>query len=342
MVLAAVALGTTFGGFTPNVMAAPAAATYSESAAAHRANGLGCHSSSSANPNDSVPIGIWHANGFNEVLVGVCVAGHGPFPFLIDSGAEVSVISQSLARSLRLSPTGGPVTIAAIGCTEQAGDIAVRSWSMGGIKLANQSLVELNFPAPLRRDVDGVIGSDVLARFGAVRIDYRSQELALERAESPRFLIVTSTEKPTKVATVPALLGDDTNPTPIPLSVIESPLQVSVATIVYLNGLPELFAVDTGASISIIAKGLSAGLTPVGRDFEGESAGCSVGGPEVQTGAWSAGAVHLAPQALGVVELPASLFVMGLLGSDVFFEKGILVIDYQNARMYLGDETARV
>jgi hypothetical protein len=212
---------------------------------------------------------------------------------------------------------------------------------MGGIELANQSLVELNFPATLRRDVDGVIGSDVLARFGAVRIDYRSQELALERGESPQFQIVISTEKPTKVPTVPALLGD-TNPTPIPLSVIESPLQVSVTTVVYLNGLPELFAVDTGASISIITKDISSTFTPVGRDFEGESAGCSVGGPEVQSGAWSAGAVHLAPQALGVVELPASIFAMGLLGSDVFFEKGILVIDYQNARMYLGDENARV
>jgi hypothetical protein len=335
MVLAAVAAALPFGGFTPSGMAA--AATYSESAAAHRAVGPGCHGSASASPHDPVPIGIWHANGFNEVLVGVCVAGRGPFPFLLDSGAEVSVISQSLARSLRLSPTGSPVTIAAIGCNEQASDVTVRSWSMGGIELANQSLVELNFPAILRRDVYGVIGSDVLARFGAIRIDYRAQDLAVERNEGPQFLIVISTEKPTKVPTVPPLL-DDTSPTPIPLSVIESPLQVSVTTVVYLNGLPELFAVDTGASISIITKGLSSSLTPVGRDFEGESAGCKVGGPEVRTGAWSAGAVHLAPQALGVVELPASLFVMGLLGSDVLFEKGVLVIDYQNARMYLGDE----
>jgi hypothetical protein len=341
MVLTAIALGTPFAGFAPSAMATTATATYSEAAAVHRADALGCHGPGSANPDDPVPIGIWHADGFNEVLVGVCVAGRGPFPFLIDSGAEVSVISQSLARSLRLSLTGDPVTIAAIGCNEQASDVTIRSWSMGGIELADQSLVELNFPAALRRDVDGVIGSDVLARFGAIRIDYRAQELALERNEAPPFLIVISTKKPTKVPTVPALL-DDTSPTPIPLSVIESPLQVSVTTVVYLHGLPELFAVDTGASISIVTKALSSGLTPVGRDFEGESAGCNVGGPEVQSGAWSAGAVRLTPQALGVVELPASLFVMGLLGSDVFFEKGILVIDYQNARMYLGDENARV
>jgi hypothetical protein len=339
MLLAAVALGAPLVGFTPGGTATRTTAAYTESAAVRRADAPGCHGSAATNPNDPVPVGIWHADGFNEVFVGVCIAGRGPFPFLIDSGAGVSVISQPLARLLRLPAVGRPIAIAAIGCNVRASVVATSSWSMGRIALATQSLVELNFPALIRPDVDGIIGSDVLARFGAIRIDYRAEELALERREGPQFQRVISAGKPTKVPTAPALLAD-TSRTPIPLLVVESPRGVSVATTVYFDGLAELFVVDTGASISIMTKRLSLTFAPVGRDFEGAGAGCDVGGPEVRSGAWSAGAVHLAPQALGVVNLPASTLAMGLLGSDVFFERGILVVDYQNARMYLGDENA--
>src|SRR5580658_8522801 len=127
---------------------------------------------------------------------------------------------------------------------------------MGSIALATQSLVELNFPALIRPEVDGIIGSDVLARFGAIRIDYRAEELTLARRERPQFQHVIAAEKPTKVPTALALLGN-TSRTPIPLFVVESPREVSVATTVSFNGLAERFVVDTGASISIMTKRLS-------------------------------------------------------------------------------------
>src|SRR6218665_2679642 len=46
----------------------------------------------------------YRRDGNDRMTVGVSIAGRGPFPFIVDTGAERTVISSELARTLSLQP----------------------------------------------------------------------------------------------------------------------------------------------------------------------------------------------------------------------------------------------
>ena len=60
-----------------------------------------------------------------------------------------------------------------MGCTGTAQPVAVASWSVEGVALAPQQLTAATLPEiGGRGEPVGLLGSDVLGRFGAVRIDF--------------------------------------------------------------------------------------------------------------------------------------------------------------------------
>jgi predicted aspartyl protease len=290
----------------------------------------------SKSPNPfTVPVGVVHADGINAVLVGVCVNGLGPFPFIVDSGAAATVVTETLASRLRLARTGATEEIGAIDCNVAASEVAIRSWSIGGRSLAPQDALSLKFPRdPLVTSIYGLIGSDLLSRFGAVRIDYQTQELTLVSDEAPAPMTAASVVKSTNVKT-PVSLLEDTDPKAIGLTILETPHLTSVSTTVDFGAIPYSFIVDTGASISLVSSTDGPRLAAVSDRFSLASAGCLVAGSEVASAKWSVGPVGLPQQDLGVVRLP-SVLDAGVIGSDVFFEAHVVVIDYRNARMFLG------
>jgi predicted aspartyl protease len=288
----------------------------------------------SANPL-TVPVGIVHSAGINAVLVGICVNGLGPFPFVVDTGAAVTVFSETLATRLKLARTGASEEIGAIDCNVTARQVGIRNWTIGGRLLAPQNALSLEFPrAPLVTSIDGLIGSDLLSRFGAIRIDYQTQELTLMSSEAPAPRAAVSLPKSTKVKT-PASLLAGTNPNAIGLTVLETPQITSISTTVDFGRVAFNFIVDTGASISLVSSTDGPRLKAVSDRFSLSSAGCLVEGTEVASAKWSVGPVGLPQQHLGVVRLP-SVLDSGVIGSDVFFEAHVVVIDYRNARMFLG------
>ncbi len=67
-----------------------------------------------------------------------------------------------------------------MGCTGTARPVSVDTWSLSGVPLHAQQLTAATLPQMGGKDEpDGLLGSDVLSRFGAVRIDFTAGALVL-------------------------------------------------------------------------------------------------------------------------------------------------------------------
>jgi hypothetical protein len=104
--------------------------------------------------------------------------GAEPQLFIVDTGAEISMVSPFLTRSLHLMTANQRLTLsAAIGCPVSLTEVQSGRWALGPASLEPQLIASL--PASGLK-ADGLIGSDVLSRDGAVVIDYRGARLLLE------------------------------------------------------------------------------------------------------------------------------------------------------------------
>ncbi len=98
-------------------------------------------------------------------IANVCIDGKGPFPFLIDTGAQGSVLTASLATRLGLPKIGPPVVIGGAGCSAKAQVSRVTNWNVAGMALRPQFVTYLKIPLfGGRGEPDGLLGSDVWRR----------------------------------------------------------------------------------------------------------------------------------------------------------------------------------
>jgi hypothetical protein len=113
-------------------------------------------------------------------LVPVTIEGHGPYNFALDTGASHSAIDRELAIELNLPVAGAPTKVAGVGSISQAVPVHVSEWRAGNVELPAGTLVTLEMPATSRDlKLHGLLGSDVLSRYGAVKVDYVGKELTL-------------------------------------------------------------------------------------------------------------------------------------------------------------------
>ncbi|MDP2148079.1 MAG: aspartyl protease family protein [Parvibaculum sp.] len=100
-------------------------------------------------------------NLFTRVGAAVFIDGHGPFTFVIDTGAETTAIADSLANQLAL-PSGEPVLVH--GITEAR---ITRTAAVNRLQLNGLSFRDLTCPVFARDQLgaDGLIGLDVLGRY---------------------------------------------------------------------------------------------------------------------------------------------------------------------------------
>jgi hypothetical protein len=271
------------------------------------------------------------------VLVNACIDGSGPFPFVIDSGSSFSVIDKVLSRRFHLRQVGATRQAAGIACSATVVPEQLSSWSLGGLALRPQGVFSASLPnlAP-NQPLAGVIGSDVLSRFGSVRIDYQKQTVSFgaTESESPRADGVV--RGPTSTPT-PAQLVKDVR-AEAGLTIVARQGGVVVDAPIKVDGSgARPFVVDTGAALSSISSVLARSfhLANAQRSVEFAAAfGCPANLTEVKTGRWTLGSTPLPPQL--VASLPASgLNVAGLLGSDVLSRFGAVVVDYRAGRVLL-------
>jgi hypothetical protein len=112
--------------------------------------------------------------------------GGKPLNFILDSGAEASVIGLQTARRLHLE-LGQPVTVRGINSTTSGYWPEYWSAAIGGVSLpANYLAMDLTaLSAACHRRVDGLIGADFFAG-RVVQIDFAKEKIRLLENGSPR------------------------------------------------------------------------------------------------------------------------------------------------------------
>jgi hypothetical protein len=287
-----------------------------------------------------VPIEVSTVAGQVAELVNVCIASQGPFPFVLDSGAGQSTIDARLARRLHLPSAGRPTAFAGVNCTGTARPVSVGQWSVEGVNLAPQQLTSATLPQiGGKGEPVGLLGSDVLARFGAVRIDFAAGALLLPGPQGDPLSSESSYSGPTGPPPAPVLTQG--GGTTVPVTVTPLPGDVSLSVRVRFGGGPRRsFVVDTGSSQSVVSTSVARAESLRRTNLaQRQATVCSViTVPLVHSGSWSVPGQPLYPQLVGDTPFGSIALggTQGLLGSDQLKRYGWVVLDYSGGRLILG------
>lgn len=114
----------------------------------------------------------------NLLTIEVMINGKGPFRFVVDTGADRSVLADSTAAAIGLIPSG-LVMVEGVVRTVQAGAVHVDHIAFGAVEREN-----LVLPLLPRAwlGADGFLGLDMLAD-SLVTLDFREKKLMVERAQ---------------------------------------------------------------------------------------------------------------------------------------------------------------
>jgi predicted aspartyl protease len=288
---------------------------------------------------EKVPLTVSTVAGQVAESVNVCIDGRGPFPFVLDSGAGQSTIDAALARRLHIAEAGPPGQFAGVGCTGTAQPVAVGSWTLDGVALAPQQLTAATLPQMGGKgEPSGLLGSDVLARYGAVRIDFAAGALVLPGTEGAPLSGSTPFTGP--VGSPPTALTQGEGTT-VPLTVTPVAGDVSLNVAVRFDGGPRRsFVVDTGSSQSVVSTTVARAESLARTELaQRQSTVCSViTVPLVHSGPWTVPGVALHPQLIDETDFGAISLsgTSGLLGSDQLKRYGWVVLDYSGGRLVLG------
>jgi hypothetical protein len=112
------------------------------------------------------------------VVIPVLVNGHGPFRFLLDTGASRTILSVAVADDLKIPP-GQKHMLSTGGGDVPATMRIIDSIKAGGGELDKLEVVVTDFDLMRRMRVDGILGGDYLRQF-KVSIDYNNQVVEIE------------------------------------------------------------------------------------------------------------------------------------------------------------------
>ncbi len=127
----------------------------------------------------TVPVHVLQLNGATRIEVDLTIKGRGPFPFVLDTGAESSAIDSSLAAQLGLRPDGDPHPVGGIGGTTEATPVAIDSWSLDTLRLPADSIDSASLSGGLSSNEDGLLGADILSKFGTITINFDAGQLTV-------------------------------------------------------------------------------------------------------------------------------------------------------------------
>jgi hypothetical protein len=121
------------------------------------------------------------ARGRNTIaLVPIYINGRGPFPFALDTGASQSLIDAGLVRDLGLRTLGPSVPLHGVTGGGRGQMVQVKRWRAGRVGLHPDTIASLRLFAGTRGGPVGLLGSDVLSRFGKIAVDYDKDVLLLD------------------------------------------------------------------------------------------------------------------------------------------------------------------
>ena len=129
-----------------------------------------------------VPLSI---DSSGAVVAPVSINDRGPFLFLLDTGSSHSVLSESLARHLRLAPVASTTVLTSTG-REMRVVVTLDLTAIGTARSEGllASVVPATRLAAIARGIEGIIGQDFLSAFNYT-LDYRRRRLSWsDRTES--------------------------------------------------------------------------------------------------------------------------------------------------------------
>lgn len=200
----------------------------------------------------------------NRPFIKIMINGKGPFRFVIDTGASMSVLSDKTADRLGVKPVAKGGSARAIGGSGTFPILygLLDSMQMGETRIDTVPIyirtVHSTADTPEAERSDGYIGLSVLSQY-AVTLDYKSKEMLLDRTPlRDEQLASQQAGKPvadqTGVATPVENLGA------LAATGVEVPIRSTSGGLASAEAhLPTMdrplnFIVDTGATISVISK----------------------------------------------------------------------------------------
>lgn len=122
----------------------------------------------------------YHALERSQIGVDVTINGHGPYEFLLDTGAQLTVIETSLAEELNLQPVGSIGVVAVANYSKAAlvvpDSVQTGSLTVSRLIAAVQGLGQIQAVNPTLR---GILGQNFLARFDLL-IDHGRKMICLD------------------------------------------------------------------------------------------------------------------------------------------------------------------
>ena len=283
-----------------------------------------------------------------EIVANVCIGGEGPFPFLVDTGAATSLVDPSLAAQLHLTLVDGPRTVTSFTCKRQISFAVLSRWSAGNTTFRPQTVEVGAVKSPALPNLDGVLGSDTLSSFGAVRIDYDQQTLTLGPQTAPLRKDVAGGSAPASVS--PSLTQGTTFAGSMSVNVVSERLSpdrlqlTEVRPTVDMSSGPDriTLTLDTGAGNtnldpSVVKKLQLASAGPHGAAYAGLD--CPVVVNHYRMGPAMLGTVQLPAQTVGSNLLPPG--TVGVLGSATLRNYNPVLVDYTDGELFLGPGSAQ-
>lgn len=115
----------------------------------------------------------------DRMTIGVNIGGRGPFPFIVDTGAERTVISTELANRLSLEPGRSAIVHSMSEVSE------IQTVVIPGLRVGNRTTEQIHAPALARDNLgaQGILGVDTLQR-QRVTFDFRRREMTMTPSRS--------------------------------------------------------------------------------------------------------------------------------------------------------------
>lgn len=247
------------------------------------------------------------------------IDGKGPFRFLVDTGANGSMVTPALMQALGLAPVEATnEQVEGITGTERLPWAPIKSLRIGDIVKYN-----LRLPigdSPVLDGLDGILG---LAGFGAVRVvvDFHDNRIIIDRSSAgalPGFLDIQAQRTPGGLLVIPARVGD----------------------------VPVAAVIDTGAAVTLGNSALRQALL---RDAAKKTGSAEIYGVTRQTsegGVSAAPEIFMGPAAIAnltIVYADIPIFKIWhldsrpalIIGMNVLDTVAALALDYPRARVYL-------
>lgn len=134
------------------------------------------------------------SDDYNRMTVPISIAGHGSYDFLLDTGAQRSVLASGFANRLGFA-AGEPLHV-----TGLAGTRSVSTVMLSGMRLGQRNIADLEVPVfpDDTMETPGIIGIDSL-KDQRVLLDFRARRISIEPSakhkEGDGYAIVVSARR---------------------------------------------------------------------------------------------------------------------------------------------------